>query len=65
MELGFDGVLLNSAVSNAVNPPQMAAAFKLALQSGRLAYEAGMMPARDFAVASTPYFNRPFNDGIL
>ena len=62
MELGFDGVLLNSAVSNAVNPPQMAAAFNLAIQSGRLAYEAGIMPARDFATASTPYFNRPFSE---
>ncbi len=61
MELGYDGILLNSAVSTAVNPPQMATAFNLAIQSGRLAYEAGMMPARDFATTSTPYFNRPFS----
>ena len=62
MELGFDGVLLNTAVSNAVNPVQMAQAFKFAIQSGRLAYEAGMMPARNFATTSTPYFNRPFGE---
>lgn len=62
MELGFDGVLLNTAVSNAVNPAQMAKAFKLAIQSGRLAYEAGIMPARNFATTSTPYFNRPFSE---
>ena len=61
MELGFDGVLLNSAVSNAVNPPNMALAFKLAIESGHLAYEAGMIPTRDFALTSTPYFNRPFS----
>ena len=62
MELGFDGVLLNSAVSNAVDPVQMAVAFNLAIKSGRIGYEAGIMPVRDFAVASTPYSNRPFNE---
>lgn len=62
MEMGFDGVLLNSAVSNAVNPMEMALSFNLAIQSGRLAYEAGLMPQRDFAVNSTPYFNRPFSE---
>ncbi|MDQ5920665.1 MAG: thiazole synthase [Pseudomonadota bacterium] len=61
MELGFDAVLLNSAVSHAVNPIAMAEAFKLAIKAGRIAYEAGIMPKRDFAVASTPYFNRPFS----
>lgn len=60
MELGFDGVLLNSAVSQAVNPVQMAHAFKLAIQSGRLAYESGIMPKRNFATTSTNYYNRPF-----
>lgn len=61
MEFGYDGILLNTAVSNAVNPSQMATAFKFAIQSGRLAYEAGIIPKRDFAIASTPYFNRPFS----
>ncbi|TAK73256.1 MAG: thiazole synthase, partial [Gammaproteobacteria bacterium] len=54
MELGFDGVLLNTAVSLAKNPVQMAAAFSHALQAGRFAYEAGMMIERNFASPSTP-----------
>lgn len=62
MELGFDGVLLNSAVSNSVNPIKMAKAFNLAIKSGRLAFEAGIMPSRDFATTSTQYFNRPFSE---
>jgi thiazole synthase len=62
MEMGFDGILLNSAVSNAINPVEMALAFKLAIKAGRTAYESGLMPAKDFAVASTPYFNRPFSE---
>jgi thiazole synthase len=65
LELGFDGVLLNSAISNAIDPIKMAQAFKLAIQSGRLAYESGIMPKRDFAVASTDYFNRPFGSGNI
>lgn len=60
MELGYDAILLNSAISQAVDPVTMAKAFKLAVSAGRAAYEAGIMPERDFAVASTPYFNRPF-----
>jgi thiazole synthase len=62
MELGFDGILLNSAVSQAINPVVMARAFSLAIEAGRNAYEAGIMPKRDFALASTPYFNRPFSE---
>lgn len=60
MELGYDGILLNSAVSGAIDPAQMARAFNLAIQAGRLAYTAGIIPSKNFAVASTPYFNRPF-----
>lgn len=54
MELGADAVLLNTAVSEAKNPVKMAQAMKLAIEAGRLGYEAGRMPERDYAVASSP-----------
>ena len=60
MELGYDGVLLNSAVAHARDPVQMARAFKLGIEAGRLAYEAGIMAQQDMAVASTPVTGRPF-----
>lgn len=60
MELGYDAVLLNSAVAHARDPVQMAHAFKLGIESGRLAYEAGIMAQQDMAVASTPVTGRPF-----
>ncbi|HEX7388280.1 MAG TPA: thiazole synthase [Castellaniella sp.] len=60
MELGFDGVLLNSAVSRALNPVQMAEAFKWAIHAGRLAFEAGIMAEQDMAMATTPVTGRPF-----
>lgn len=60
MELGFDAVLLNSAVAYAHKPVQMARAFKLAIESGRLAFEAGIMAQQDMAVASTPVCGNPF-----
>ncbi|CAM8633529.1 ThiG Uncharacterized enzyme of thiazole biosynthesis [Comamonadaceae bacterium] len=59
MELGLDAVLLNSAVAHAVDPVRMARAFKLGIASGRLAYEAGVMPRQDMAVASTPVAGHP------
>ena len=59
MELGFDGVLLNSAVAHAIDPVRMARAFKLGIESGRLAFEAGVMPRQDMAVASTPVAGYP------
>jgi thiazole synthase len=59
MELGFDGVLLNSAVSQAVDPVRMARAFGLAVQAGRAAYEAGVMAPQSMAVASTPVSGNP------
>ena len=62
MEYGFDGVLLNTAVSNAINPADMAYAFSLAIQSGQIAFNSGIMPKRNFAVTSTQYLNRPFMD---
>lgn len=60
MELGFDAVLLNSAVAQSHDPVRMAEAFKLAIQSGRLAYEAGIMAQQDMAVPSTQVTGRPF-----
>lgn len=54
MELGYDGVLLNTAVAQAEHPAQMARAMKLAVDSGRLAYLAGRMPRRSYAQASSP-----------
>ncbi len=60
MELGLDGVLLNSAVSQALDPVRMAAAFGLAVRAGRLGHEAGVMAPQDMAVASTPVGGRPF-----
>ncbi len=60
MELGFDAVLLNSAVAQSHDPVRMAEAFKLAIQSGRLAYEAGIMAQQDMAVPSTQVTGRHF-----
>ncbi|UAW63401.1 MULTISPECIES: thiazole synthase [unclassified Mycoavidus] len=60
MEWGFDAVLLNTAVSQATYPVQMARAFTEAVQAGRRAYLAGPMPVRDSAQASTPVVGMPF-----
>lgn len=60
LELGVDGVLLNTAVSLAKNPIQMAMAFRDAVSAGRNAYESGMMPERNFAVPSTSLIDTPF-----
>jgi thiazole synthase len=60
MELGFDGVLLNTAVSLAKQPIKMASAFKEAISAGRTAYEAGMMTEKNFASPSTPLLDTPF-----
>jgi len=54
MELGYDGVLLNTAVAEAENAEKMAAAMKHAVIAGRLAFEAGRMPLRLYASASSP-----------
>jgi len=54
MELGADGVLLNTAVAEAGDPVKMARAMDLAVQSGRLAFEAGRMPRRTGADPSSP-----------
>jgi len=54
MELGADGVLLNTAVAQSKNPAQMASAMKLGVQAGRLAYLAGCMEKKYYASASSP-----------
>jgi thiazole synthase len=56
MEMGFDAVLLNTAVARATDPVGMAGAFGQAVEAGRLAHQAGLMPRRDMAVPSTPVF---------
>lgn len=60
MELGMDAVLLNSAVSQAVDPVRMARAFGQAIEAGRGAFEAGVMAPQAMAVASTPVSGHPF-----
>jgi thiazole synthase len=62
MEMGFDAVLLNTAVATAADPVRMAQAFADAIDAGRMAYEAGLMQARDMAVPSTPMAGTPFFD---
>jgi len=54
MELGCDGILLNSAIAGAQHPVMMATAIKLAVESGRLAYEAGRIPRKLYAKATSP-----------
>lgn len=54
MELGYDGVLLNTAIAEAEDSERMAYAMKLAVEAGRAAFLAGRMPRREYAVASSP-----------
>lgn len=54
MELGCDGVLMNTAIAEAKSPLQMARAMRLAVDAGRLAFRAGRMPRRLYASASSP-----------
>ncbi|MEJ2625959.1 MAG: thiazole synthase [Pseudolabrys sp.] len=60
MELGYDAVLLNTAIAKAAEPVRMATAFRLAIEAGRAGYEAGLMDPRDFASPSTPVVGTPF-----
>jgi len=60
MEMGFDGVLLNSAIAKAEDPVVMAEAFGQAVAAGRQAYLAGAMPENDIASPSTPTLGTPF-----
>jgi thiazole synthase len=54
MELGCDGVLLNTAIAHAKDPIRMARAMKLAVEAGRLSYQAGRMPRKSYADPSSP-----------
>ncbi len=54
MEQGVDGILMNTALAAAKNPAVMARAMNLAVEAGRLAYLAGRMPRREWAVPSSP-----------
>ena len=60
LEMGFDGVLLNTAVARADDPVRMAAAFGKAVGAGRLAFEAGAMSESETAHPSTPVVGTPF-----
>lgn len=59
MELGADGVLLNTAVAAARDPVRMAEAMRLAVEAGRRSWLAGRMPRRRFATASSPPADAP------
>ena len=54
MELGADGVLMNTAIACAQEPVKMARAMRLAVEAGRLAFEAGRIPKKAYAAASSP-----------
>ncbi|MDR9818237.1 thiazole synthase [Rhizobium hidalgonense] len=58
MELGFDAVLLNTAIAGAGDPAAMAQAFAKAIDAGRQAFSAGMLEPRDMAVPSTPVIGK-------
>ena len=60
MELGCDGVLMNTAIAEARNPELMASAMKHAIIAGREAFLAGRMPRRRYASASSPASGLPF-----
>lgn len=62
MEMGFDAILLNTAVAKAADPVRMARAFAGAIECGREAYESGLMEMRDMAAPSTPVAGTPFFD---
>lgn len=60
MEMGFDGVLVNSAIALARDPVLMAEAFSDAVVAGRIGFESGLMQPRDMASPSTPTLGTPF-----
>lgn len=59
MELGYDAVLVNSAVAQAADPVGMAAAFRHAIEAGRLGWRSGLLAPQPMAVPSTPVWDRP------
>jgi len=60
MELGYDGILLNTAVAQADDPVLMGHAFRQALAGGRAGFLAGAMRERQTAAPSTPTLGQPF-----
>ncbi len=60
MQMGYDAVLLNTAIAKAGDPVKMAQAFARAVEAGRLAFEAGFIEPRDMAEPSTPVAGTPF-----
>jgi thiazole synthase len=60
MEMGYDAVLVNSAIALSRDPVAMAKAFRLAVEAGRQGYEAGLMAQRELASPSTPTLGTPF-----
>ncbi len=60
MEMGYDGVLLNTALAKAVDPVSMADSFRGAIIAGRLAFQAGVIHKRQNASPSTPTVGMPF-----
>ncbi len=62
MEMGFDAVLLNTAVARAGDPVAMARAFAKAIEAGRMSFHAGQMEQQDMASPSTPVAGTPFFD---
>ena len=55
MEIGADAVLVNTAIAVSENPVAMAIAFKLAIEAGRMAFEARLAPQSNYALASSPF----------
>ena len=60
MEIGYDAILLNTAVAKATNPVTMAAAFAEAIRAGRKAFQAGIITPQDKGTPSTPLIDKPF-----
>lgn len=65
MEMGFDAVLLSTAVGQARDPVGMARAFRGAVEAGRAGWRAGVMPRREVAVPSTPAAAQPAQPGTV
>ncbi len=65
MEMGYDAILLNTAVAKAGDPAEMAKAFALAVEAGRLSFKADPMEPRDMASPSTPVMGRAFTGGAF
>jgi len=65
MEWGFDAVLMNTAVSRAIDPVRMASAFASAIKAGRAAFVAGPMSVQEESVSSTPEIGQPFTSASV